>query len=57
MLSALATNDVRSPFAGTLTLSDLVIHEFDYWTNPNDSLFGALTYTYCESDCTAGQPE
>lgn len=46
MLSAVLTNDAIPSVAHRLLANDLMIHEFDYWTDPKDSVL-AGTFTYC----------
>lgn len=46
MMSAILMNDPMPSVAGRLLGNDLMIHEFDYWTDPKDAVV-AGTFTYC----------
>jgi|GEM_PF-4074276 len=54
-MSVLVTNDPRISVAEVLTFSNLVITEFDQWTNPKDSMLSGTTICWYPEDFT-GEP-
>lgn len=44
------TNDPQTSGASVLTISELVITEFDQWTNPRDSMLSGTTITWSSDD-------
>lgn len=45
-----ATNDVNRSFTDALTVGDLVIYEFDQWTNAKDAMLSPTSICWTTQD-------
>lgn len=52
-MSVLVTNDPRISTTRAIAISDLVITEFDQWTNPKDSMLSGTTICWYPEDFTS----
>jgi hypothetical protein len=49
-MSAPVTTDTRPYLTDVVTVSDLLIQEFNNWTNSKDSMLSPTTSCWCRSD-------
>lgn len=55
-MSTLMTSELR-PAADLCGASDLMIHEFDSWTNSREPVFSPTTMCWCRLDFTSEATE
>lgn len=56
-MSAPVKSETLRYLADSVTVSDLLIHEFNSWTNSKDAMLSPTTSCWCQADLTTDRVE